>query len=57
MNQNATTNELGAKAKVKSEIYRLLSTEWRVFLLPSNEANHNFISDVISGKRKVPKSC
>ena len=53
MNQSITTYQLGTKAKSKSEIYRLLSTEEKVYLPPSNEANHYFISDLISGKVKV----
>ena len=55
MNQTITTFELGTKAKSKSEVYRLLSTEGKVYLPPASEANHNFISDVISGKLKVRK--
>ena len=53
MHQLTTTYELGTKPKSKSEIYRLLSTEGKVFLPPTNEAGHDFVSDVISGKLKV----
>ena len=55
MNQTITNYELGTKAKSKSEVCRLLSIKGKVYLPPASEANHNFISDVISGKLKVCK--
>ena len=47
MNQSITTYQLETKTKSKSEIYRLLSTEGKVYLPQSNEANHHYISDLI----------
>ena len=55
MNQTTMTYELRTKVKSKSEVYRLLSIEEKVYLPPVREANHNFILDVISGNLKVRK--
>ena len=55
MNQTITTKEMEQKLNQKFKDCYQLNEEY--FLLQSNEANHHFISDVISGKRKVPKSC
>ena len=48
-----TTKELGLKATSKTEIYRLLTPDGRIYLPPIKEANHHYISDIISGKKLV----
>ena len=53
MEETITTNEIGNKAKSKHEVYRLLATEGDIFLPPQKEANHSYLSDVISGKTMV----
>ena len=53
MEQSKTTNELATKAKSKNEIYRLLATEGKAYLLTQNENNHYYLSDIISGKIQV----
>ena len=56
MEETITTNEIGIKAKSKHEVYRLLATEGNVYLPPQKEANHYYLSKVVSGKTKVTKS-
>ena len=42
-----------AKANSKQEIYRILQLEGDVYLPPKSQANHNYISEILSGTKKV----
>ena len=46
-------NEISLHAKSKRELYRLLQLDGFVYLLPLEQANHKYIADVLSGKKKV----
>ena len=48
-----TTKEISVKASSKYEVYRLLKTDGNVYLPPEKEANHRFLSDIITGNVKV----
>jgi hypothetical protein len=48
-----TVGECGLKAQSKSEMYRLLATEGRVYLPPLKEANYLYIKDLMTGKKKA----
>ena len=51
--QPMTAAELGLKAQSKKELYTLLQTDVGIYLPPINEANAKYISDVVSGAKKV----
>ena len=51
--ESLTVNEVGSKAKSKQEIYRILSTEDRIFLPSSHECNYNYLRDIVSGAKNV----
>ena len=46
-------NEIALHAKSKKELYRLLQLEGNIYLPPLEQANHKYISDILSGKKKV----
>ena len=46
-------NEITARASSKKEIYRMLHLEGDVFLPPLAHANHDYVSGVLSGAKKV----
>ena len=46
-------NEISIHAKSKKELYRLLQLEGNIYLPPLEQANHKYISDLLSGKKKV----
>ena len=48
-----TTIELGAKARSKNEIYRLLVTDCGLHLPPMKEANYDYIANVLCGDKLV----
>ena len=48
-----TTIELGAKARSKNEIYRLLVTDCGFHLPPMKEANYYYITNVLCGDKQV----
>ena len=48
-----TVYKIGAKAKSKQEINRILSTEGGIYLPPWREWNYNFVRDIISGDKNV----
>ena len=47
-----TTKEISVKTSSKYEVYRLLKTEGNINLPPEKEANHKFLSDIITGKHQ-----
>ena len=51
MKQIITTKNLEQKLKLNQKFKDCYQLNEEYFLLQSNEANHHFISDVISGKR------
>ena len=42
-----------AKANSKQEMCRMLQLEGDVYLPPKSQANHNYISEILSGTKKV----
>ena len=46
-------NQLGAKARSKHEMYRILTVEAKIYLPPQKECSIYFIRDIIQGKKKV----
>ena len=46
-------NEISLHARSKRELYRLLQLDGDVYLPPLEQANHKYIADVLSGKKKV----
>ena len=44
-------NEISMHAKSKKELYRLLQLEENIYLPPLEQANHKYISDLLSGKK------
>ena len=50
---NLNLQEIGLKAKSKTEIYRILTVEGELCLPPQKETNMQFISDIIVGDKKV----
>ena len=46
-------NELGIKAKSKTEIYKLLTVEGSLYLPPISETSTDFILEIIRGSKKV----
>ena len=45
--------QLGAKAKSKNEMYRILTVEAKIYLPPQKECSIYFIRDIFLGKKKV----
>lgn len=48
-----TVQMWGIKAKSKSEMYRLLATDGRVYLPPLKQANYRYIRDILTGNKEV----
>ena len=48
-----TVAEVGARAKSKVEIYRLLTMEGGVYLPTAKDTNFQFLRDIITGSKKV----
>ena len=44
---------LGLKAKIKNELYRLLTTEANLYLSPQRETSIYFVRDIIHGRKRV----
>ena len=51
-NSELTVQMCAIKAKSKLEMYRLLSTDGKVYLPPMKQANYNYIRGVLTGKKK-----
>ena len=49
-------NQLGAKARSKHEMYRILTVEAKIYLPPQKECSIYFIRDIFQGKKKVTQS-
>ena len=45
--------ELGLKARSKKELYNLLTADVGIYLPPIKEANAKYLSDVLSGVKRV----
>jgi hypothetical protein len=50
---NLNINELSIKCQSKKEVYSVLQVEGHYYLPPLAEANSDYISDVVSGDKKV----
>ena len=48
-----TVNEIGAKAKSKVEIYRVLVTKGGVYLPHVKDINYSFLRSIITGDKKA----
>ena len=46
-------NEISLHAGSKRELYRLLQLEGNIYLPPIEQANHKYISEILSGNKKV----
>ena len=46
-------NLLGTKAQSKTELYRLLTVDAKLYLMPQREASIYFIRDILSKKKRV----
>ena len=46
-------NLLGVKARTKNELYRILTTEAKLYLPPQKETSIYFIRDIIHNRKKV----
>ena len=46
-------SEMGIKARTKSEIYKLLTIEGKLLLLPASDTSIEFIGEIIRGDKKV----
>ena len=44
-----SVHQIRLKASSKKEVYRMLQLEGNVYLPPLSEANHSYISKIISG--------
>ena len=42
-----------AKANSKREMWKILQLEGDVYLPPNSQANHDYISKILSGEKKV----
>ena len=45
--------DVSIHARSKRELYRMLQLEGDVYLPPLSQANHDYVSGILSGKRKV----
>ena len=48
-------NELSTKAQSKNEMYRMLTCDAKIHLLPQKETSMHFIQDIFYSKKKVRK--
>ena len=48
--------QISVRARSKKEIYRMLQLEADVYLPPIQQANRKYITEIVSGKRKVSPS-
>ena len=48
-----TTPELGIKVKYEHEVYRLLSTDWNVYISPFKEMKSDFLWLIVRGEKRV----
>ena len=46
-------NEIALHAKSKKKLCRLLQIEGNIYLPPLEQANHKYISNILSGNKKV----
>ena len=46
-------NLFGVKAQTKNELYRLLTVEAKLYLLPQKETSIYFIRGFVNGRKKV----
>ena len=46
-------NEITIKASSKKEVYRLLQLEGDVYMPPIAQSNHQYVSGILSGTKKV----
>ena len=46
-------SELGIKARTKSELYKLLTIERKLFLPPASDTSIEFIGEIRRGDKKV----
>ena len=46
-------HNLGFKARIKNELYRLLTVETDVYLPPQKETSIYFVRDIVHGNKKV----
>ena len=52
---NFTIEDCKVTARSKKEIYNLLCVQGNVFLPPIEECNHQYIKDIIEGKKLVSR--
>ena len=55
MDKKINVKQICLKVSSKKEVYRMLQLEGNVYLPPPTETNHNYISKLISGKKKVSR--
>ena len=46
-------NLFGFKARIKNELYRILTTEVNLYLPPKKETSIYFVRDIIHNRKKV----
>ena len=51
--EDLTRQLIGLNAKSKKEMYRLLTTEANVYLLPIREANYLYIRGILTVRRRL----
>ena len=51
--QDMHISKLSTVARLKGEVYRLLTYQGKLYFPPKSYANADFVSDVLSGYKKV----
>ena len=47
-------NQIKVRWRSKREVVRILQIDGGIYLPPIGQANHKYIADILSGKKKVP---
>ena len=54
MDQNTMNiNELTVVCQSKKEMYKILQVEGGIYLPPIEQANHKFVTEIVSGEKNV----
>ena len=52
-----TIKELGVVCQSKKDIYKVLQVDGEIYLPPVEQSDHKFISQVVTGEKKVEQHC
>ena len=48
-----TIKELGVVCQSKKDVYKVLQVEGEIYLPPIEQSDHKFISQIVTGEKKV----